>query len=304
MMTLDTVFAVPPLPRKNDARRTIDLDAAEKVARHVESGGITHLLYGGNAFLYHATTEDFDTLAGWLASMPAPRVPIPSLGPSFGRALDQARVLARHRFQTAMMLPCGDPRDPKGLEAGYREIAQAAGVPLIIYLKSEDAFGADRTQGIEAIGRLLDDGVAIAIKYAVVLQDPKADKYLEALLWRVDKSRIVSGMGERPAIVHLQDFKLAGMTTGSGCIAPRSCRMFFDACRRSDWTAAARLRSQFMPLEDLRDELGPARVLHHATECARIAPTGPIPPYVSPLTAAQLAQLAPVAKALKDGDWT
>jgi len=304
MTTLDTVFAVPPLPRNTDARRTIDLDAAEQVARHIEAGGITHLLYGGNAFLYHATMDDFDTLVGWLASMAAPRVAIPSIGPSFGRAMEQARVLARHRFHSAMMLPCGDPRDAKGLEAGYREISQAAGIPIIIYLKSEDAFGPDRTQGIEAIGRLLDDGVAIAIKYAVVRKDPKADSYLEALLWRVENARVVSGIGERPAITHLKDFKLAGMTTGSGCIAPRTSRAFYEACRRGDWTSADQLRSQFMPLEDLRDEFGPARVLHHATECAGIAKTGPIPPYISPLAEADLATLAPVARALRDGDWT
>lgn len=304
MMLLDTVFAVPPLPRRIDARRTIDVDAAEKVARHIESGGITHLLYGGNAFLYHATTEDFDTLIGWLASMPAARVPIPSIGPSFGRAMDQARALSKYRFQAAMMLPCGDPRDPKGLEAGYRDIAQAAGVPLIIYLKSEDAFGPDRSPGLEAIGRLIDDGVAIAIKYAVVLQDPKADSYLGALLWRVEHTRVVSGMGERPAIVHLKDFKLAGMTTGSGCIAPRTCRAFYDACRRGDWAAAEQMRAQFLPLEDLRDEMGPARVLHHATECAGIAPTGPIPPYMSPLAEAQLGKLTPVVRALRERDWT
>jgi dihydrodipicolinate synthase/N-acetylneuraminate lyase len=304
MMKLDTVFAVPPLPRKSDARRTIDVDAAEKVARHIEAGGIMHLLYGGNAFLYHATAEDFETLAGWLASMPPSRVPIPSIGPSFGRAIDHARVLARYRFEAAMMLPCGDPRDPKGLEVGYREIAQAAGVPLIIYLKSEDAFGPDRAAGLEAIGRLMDDGVATAIKYAVVQPDPKADSYLSALLWRVEHTRIVSGMGERPAIVHLKDFKLPGMTTGSGCIAPRSCRAFYDACRRGDWTTAEELRAQFMPLEDLRDELGPARVLHQATECAGIAPTGPIPPYVSPLTGGHVATLAPVVRALRERDWT
>jgi len=297
---LDTVFAVPPLPRRDDARRTIDVDAAENVARHIAGGGITHLLYGGNAFLYHATNEDFDTLAGWLASMPDPRVPIPSIGPSFGRAIDHARVLARYRFRAAMMLPCADPRDPKGLENGYREIAQAAGIPLIIYLKSEDAFGPDKAQGLDAIGRLIDEGVAVAIKYAVVLPDPKADSYLGALLWRVDATKIVSGMGERPAIVHLRDFRLAGMTTGSGCIAPQTCRAFYDACRRGDWTEAERLRAEFMPLEDLRDALGPARVLHHATECAGIAATGPIPPYVSPLSEGHLMQLAPVARALRE----
>jgi dihydrodipicolinate synthase/N-acetylneuraminate lyase len=299
-MNLAEVFAVPPLPRKADARRSIDLEAAEAVAAHIEAGGITHLLYGGNAFLYHATNDDFETLAGWLARMPSTRVPIPSLGPSFGHALDQARVLARHAFTAAMMLPCGDPRDPKGLEAGYREIAQAAGVPLIIYLKSEDAFGRDRAAGLDAIGRLIDDGIAVAIKYAVVLPDPNADEYLGALLWRVDNTRVVSGMGERPAIVHLKVFRLAGMTTGSGCIAPKTCRAFFDACRRGDWTRGESLRAEFMPLEDLRDAWGPARVLHHATESAGIAATGPIPPYVSPLSDADLQQLAPVARALRE----
>ena len=45
------VFAVPPLPRKPDPQRTLDLDEAERVAAHVARGGITRLLYGGNAFL-------------------------------------------------------------------------------------------------------------------------------------------------------------------------------------------------------------------------------------------------------------
>ena len=64
---LNGVFAVPPLPRKNDSRRTIDLDAAERVAKHIEAGGITRFLYGGNAFLYHASLDEFEALVGWLA---------------------------------------------------------------------------------------------------------------------------------------------------------------------------------------------------------------------------------------------
>src|SRR6185369_5492241 len=130
-LDLDGVFAVPPLPRNRDARRTLNLDAADCVARHIEAGGITRFLYGGNAFLYHATLDEFEILLGWLAGFAAPRWPIPSLGPSFGRAIDQARLLKRHRFPAAMMLPCNDPRDARGLEAGYREVANAAGMPLI-----------------------------------------------------------------------------------------------------------------------------------------------------------------------------
>jgi hypothetical protein len=57
-----------------------------------------------------------------------------------------------------------------------------------------------------------------------------------------------------------------------------------------------------MPLEDLRDAWGPARVLHHATELAGIAGTGPVPPYTSSLDDEQLKQLAPVARALRELD--
>jgi dihydrodipicolinate synthase/N-acetylneuraminate lyase len=296
------VFAVPPLPRRADRTRALNFDAAECVARHIEAGGITRYLYGGNAFLYHVTLEEFDELTDWLAGFGETRWAIPSIGPSFGRAMDQAHILKRHRFRTAMMLPCSDPRDARGLEAGLREIASAAGLPLILYLKSEDAFGTDKEAGLDAVGRLIDDGTAIAIKYAVVLSDPGRDPYLDGLLRRVDRQHVITGMGERPAIVHMRDFGLPGMTTGSGCIASRSCSAMFEACVAKDWSRAEELRGRFMPLEDLRDAWGPARVLHPATELAGIAPAGPIPPYVSPLNAKQLQELAPVARALRERD--
>ena len=296
------VFAVPPLPRRTDRHRTLNFDAAECVARHLESGGITRYLYGGNAFLYHVTLAEYVELLDWLAGFGDTRWAIPSVGPSFGRAIDQARLLKRHAFRTAMVLPCNDPRDARGMEAGLREIADTAGLPLIVYLKSEDGFGSNKEAGLDAVGRLIDDGTAVAIKYAVVLDDPGQDPYLDGLLRRVDRHRVISGMGERPAIVHLRDFALPGLTTGSGCIAPRSCSTLFDACVDKDWSRAEEIRARFMPLEDLRDAWGPARVLHHATELAGVAPTGPIPPYVSPLAATQLRELAPVALALLNRD--
>src|SRR3954469_14656175 len=294
------VFAVPPLPRRSDGRRSLNFDAAECVARHIEAGGITRYLYGGNAFLYHVTLDEYEALLDWLAGFRGPRWPIPSVGPSFGRAIDQARLLNRFTFRTAMVLPCGDPRDAAGMEAGVREIAQAAGLPLILYLKSEDGFGSDKEAGLDAVGRLIADGTAVAIKYAVVRDDPRRDPYLDGLLRRVDRLRVISGMGERPAIVHMRDFGLPGFTTGSGCVASRTCARLFEACVSKDWTRAEELRSQFMPLEDLRDAWGPARVLHHATELARIATTGPIPPYVSMVSETRLQQLAPVARELAE----
>lgn len=299
---LSGVYAVPPLPRNRDEGRSLNFDAAERVARHIEEGGITRFLYGGNAFLYHASLGEFHALVEWLSGFATTRWPIPSIGPSFGRAIDQARVLKKYSFPAVMMLPCGDPRDAQGMEAGLREIAAEAGVPLIVYLKSEDGFGANKDEGLDAVGRLIHDGIAIAIKYAVVRDNPLEDSYLEGLLRRVDRRLIISGMGERPAIEHLRDYQLGGLTTGSGCIAPRRCQDLFDAAGRGDWTRAGTLRAAFMPLEDLRDAWGPARVLHHATDLAGIAPTGPIPPYVSALDATQLAELGPVARALRERD--
>ena len=296
------VFAVPPLPRRRDPRRTLDLDEAERVAAHVARGGVTRLLYGGNAFLYHVTLAEYEALVDWLAGFPKERWAIPSLGPSFGRAIDQAGLLRRHSFRSAMVLPCGDPRDAAGLETGLREIADAAGMPLVVYLKSEDGFGADRERGLDAIGRLVSDGVCVAVKYAVVRSDPGQDSYLEALLRRVDRGRVVSGIGERPAVVHVKAFGLAGFTTGSGCLAPRRSNALLAAMADGDWARAEALRAAFLPLEDLRDAWGPARVLHHATELAGIARTGTMPPYVSPLGAAELECLAPVARALVEMD--
>ena len=57
------VYSVPPLPRKADNRRSLDLDAAERVARHIADGGITRFLYGGNAFLYHISLAEYEMLA-------------------------------------------------------------------------------------------------------------------------------------------------------------------------------------------------------------------------------------------------
>jgi dihydrodipicolinate synthase/N-acetylneuraminate lyase len=295
---LKGAFAVPPLPRKNGPGRPLDLDEAERVARHIESGGISRFLYGGNAFLYHIALHEYEQLVEWLAAFAKPRWAIPSLGPSFGRAIDQAPLLRRHSFRCAMMLPCGDPRDALGMEAGLREVADAVGVPLVLYLKSEDGFGSDKEAGLDAVGRLVRDGICVAVKYAVVREDPARDAYLEGLLRRVGRERVVSGIGERPAVVHMRQFGLSGFTTGSGCIAPRLCSSLLAAGQAADWAKAEEIREAFMPLEDLRDDWGPARVLHHATELAGIARTGSIPPFVSPLAGSRLEKLAPVAQAL------
>ncbi len=299
-MTLDFhgVLPVPPLARKNESRRPIDFAQNDRLVRHMAEGGITRLIYGGNALLYHITLADYEPLLDWLSGLKSQFLVIPSAGPSYGRAMDQAPMLRKRRFPCVMVLPCADPRDAKGLEQGLREIGDACESPLLAYIKDENNFGADKEAGLDAVARLIDSGVCIGIKYAVVRADPGQDKYLESLLRRVDRSKVISGIGERPAICHLRDFGLNGFTTGSGCLAPRLSNDIFEACIRGDWAAAEALREKFLPLEDLRDAWGPSKVLHFATALAGLSDTGPILPYSSPLSEAQMEELAGVSQVL------
>jgi len=292
------VFPVPPLARKNDARRSIDFEQNNRIVHHIAEGGLTRFLYGGNAFLYHVTLDEYEALLDWLNGFADNLWAIPSLGPSYGRAIDQAAILRQCKFPCAMALPCADPRDAKGLENGLREIAETANTPLILYLKEENNFGADKEAGLDVVARLVDEGVCVAIKYAVVRQNPAEDAYLESLLRRVDRARVVSGIGERPAVVHMRDWKLPGFTTGSGCVAPRLSGRIFEACVKEDYETAEKLRAEFLPLEDLRDAWSPAKVLHSSTQLAGVAETGPAPPFLSSLSEKQLLELAPVARAL------
>ena len=292
------VFPVPPLARKTDAKRSLDWEQNKLLLRHMVNGGMTRFLYGGNAFLYHLTLVEYEQLLDWLTSFADNLWAIPSIGPSYGRAMDQAAILKRYNFPAVMHLPCGDPRDAKGLEQGLREISDAASTPLILYLKEENNFGSDKEAGLDTVAKLVDDGICVSIKYAVVRQDPKEDAYLASLLTRVDRACVVSGIGERPAIDHMRDWGLPGFTTGSGCIAPVPSNALFAANVKGDYETAEALRTHFIALEDLRDAWSPAKVLHSATALAGIANTGPVPPFLSGLSQTQLEQIAPVAQAL------
>jgi dihydrodipicolinate synthase/N-acetylneuraminate lyase len=223
---------------------------------------------------------------------------VPGVGPSYGRAMDQAPLIRKHHFASVLVLPCADPRDAAGLENGLREIAETCAAPLSLYLKHEADFGPDREAGLDVVGRLVDAKVCNSIKYAVVRKDPKDDAYLASLLRRVPAERVISGIGERPAIVHLRDWKLNGFTTGSGVLAPRLSLALLEACRRTDYTGAEEIRRAFLPFEDLRDTWGAAQVLHAGVEAAQLAQTGPVPPFVSEISTAQMEQLRPVARML------
>jgi dihydrodipicolinate synthase/N-acetylneuraminate lyase len=299
LISLDGVFAVPPLARAPGKSRAIDFEESSRIVRHIAKGGISRFIYGGNAFLYHLTLDEYEQLLAWQAAIKEDGLWfIPSAGPSYGRLMDQAKLLRRFAVPCVMTLPCGDPRDAAGLEVGLREFAHAADTRLMLYLKAETNMGADLMAGLDTVAQLVDEGICIAIKYAVVREDPSQDRYLDQLLKRVERRKVISGIGERPAINHLRQWGLPGFTTGSGCLAPALSGAVFSACRAGDYAEAERVRSRFLNLEDLRDAWGPARVLHHALELAGVATTGPIPPFVSELSPEQKKRIQPVAQEL------
>ncbi|MEM9589292.1 MAG: dihydrodipicolinate synthase family protein, partial [Planctomycetota bacterium] len=89
----DSVFAVPPLAR--DADLEVDADENEKIIRFLEAGGVRSLLYGGNAVFYHVGLSEFANILGMLSDSAGPETTVvPSIGPSFGMAVDQIDVLS------------------------------------------------------------------------------------------------------------------------------------------------------------------------------------------------------------------
>ena len=288
----NTVLAVPPLARNPDL--TLSRAGNAALIRHIEAGGVRTLMYGGNANFYNIGLYEYAAAVDLLLELAAPGTwVIPSVGPDFGKMMDQAEVLRGRPLPTAMVLPASVFFTEGGVEAGIRRFTDRLGKPAILYLRVEAYLGP------AAVERLAKDGRVKAIKYAIVREDPRQDHYLLELIQRIDRNLIVSGIGERPAIVHLRDFGLASFTSGSVCIAPRLSQAILAAMRRNDYETAERLRAAFLPLEDCRDAYNPVRVLHEAVTLAGIADMGPVLPLMSNLDAAYAAKVREAAKALR-----
>jgi 4-hydroxy-tetrahydrodipicolinate synthase len=269
-----SVLAVPPLARRADF--TIDREQNARLLEHLRGGRVRTFMYGGNANLYNMGVTEFRALCDLLVALGRDGDWfIPSVGSDYGKALDQLTMLRDYPFPTAMALPHRFPATPAGVATGLRRLAEAYGKPLIAYVK-DDGY-------VEAadLGRLAADGAICFVKYGVVRDDPTTDRYLEDILAHVDRTKVISGIGERPAIAHLTKFGLAGFTSGSVCVAPGLSTALLAAIKRGDSGEAERLRALFMPLEDLRDAHSPLRALHDAVRLAGIADTGPMLPFLS-----------------------
>ena len=286
-----SVLAVPPLAR--DAGLALNPDANRALIKHLEQGGVTTLMYGGNANFYHLPLSEYGAMLDFLEEAAGRDTwVIPSAGADYGKLMDQAAMLRTRAFPTAMALPFGNPSNDAGVATALRRFSDRLGKPVIAYVKGLGYLEP------ATLGALAKDGVICAIKYAIVRDDPAKDSYLDALVRHVDRSIIISGIGERPAIVHLRDFGLRSFTSGSVCVAPRGSTKLLALLKEKRYEQAEKVRAAYIPLEDQRDALGPIRVLHEAVTLAGIADMGPILPMISNLDAKERILVETHAKAL------
>lgn len=291
-----SVIAVPPLCRLPDGMPSAANN--RQMIGYLARGGIDAYLYGGNANVYHLNNDELAAMLDQIIeAAPTHAWVAPSIGPDFGKARDQIALVRDRRFPTAMLLPSSGPLTSKGVAEGVRRLTDAFGAPLLVYLKAEGYLT------VEELRRLIDDGIVCGVKYAIPRPDTLADDYLREIVESCGADRIVSGIGERPAIDHWRSFGLRAFTSGSVCIAPRLSTAMLAAMNAGRFAEAEQLQARFLELEQLRDEHSHIRVLHTAVASARIAVTGPLTPLLSDIEDAEvLRRISAAAQALSQAE--
>jgi dihydrodipicolinate synthase/N-acetylneuraminate lyase len=290
-----SVIAVPPLAR--DAELKINREENGKIIRHIETGGISTLLYGGNANFYHIAPSEYAEALEIISTESAENTLIvPSVGPAYGTMMDQIATLRNFNFPTVMILPMQGLTTDAGVATGFRKFVETLGKPAVLYIKFEGYLEP------ETVAQLVNDGLVSWIKYAIVRDDPAKDDYLSRLVEVVDPRLIVSGIGEQPAITHLTRFQINGFTSGCVCIRPDLSQKMLYAINNGQLDIAEIIRKTFKSLENLRNEINPIRVLHEAVASTKIGNTGPTLPLMSPLDPSDAARVKTCAEELSNSD--
>ena len=305
--TSPRIFAVPPLPRK--ARRPAQPRSrcrrARRRAHRVRRDHAVPLRRQRVPLPHHRSTSSRCCSAG-SAAFPATPLGDP-----------QPRAVVRPRDGSGAA--AAPPRVPVRDDAAVRRSARRRGhgsraardrrrrsaSRSILYLKSEDGFGGDLEAGLDAVGRLMADGVAVAIKYAVVRDDARAGR-----------------VSRRPAAARRQG--PGGQRHGRAAGDRASARLRARAASPPDPAASRRRRAARCCPGLRRGSAGPRPRRSASASCrsrtcgtrgARRAscttpPSWPASrrpgrfrPSCQPLDQRRLDQLAPVARELAAGAW-
>lgn len=290
-----SVVAVPPIALNADLSVNVEANAA--IIRHIESGGINILLYGGNANLYHYGLADYQAAMEAIIAVARPDTHlITSIGPDFGKAMAQARMVRDLGFKNVMLLPMQFPADSTGVANGVRRLAEVLGEGLVLYLKRENYLDPDE------LARLVAEKAVCFVKYAVERRDAADDAYLDAVLAAIGTDMIASGMGETPIHDHIGVRKLTTYTSGAVCIAPATSLELLALYKAGRNDEAHALSRPFLAFEKVRAQSGGLQVLHDGIRLSGIADTGPLMPMISNLATDKLAPVQAVVDALNEAE--
>ena len=290
-----SVVAVPPIALNADL--SFHLEANAKLMRHIAGGGVRILLYGGNANLYHFGLDAYRVaMEGLSESVPDGTTIVTSIGPDFGKAMEQVPIVRQLGLTNVMLLPTQFPADPTGVANGVRHLADKLGTGLVLYLKKENYVDPDR------LAALVEEGSVRFVKYAVERVNPADDAYLDSVLSAVGVRHVASGMGETPIHDHLGRRGLTTYTSGAVCIAPTAAMGLLALYQAGRDAEALELSRPFLDFEVVRTRLGGLQVLHDGVRISGICNTGPLMPMVANLPEAKLEPVASVVNALVDAE--
>lgn len=283
----NSVVAVPPLALTPLLKIAPEPNA--RLARHIAEGGVNILLYGGNANLYHFGQGDYADALDVMTDAARQSHVITSIGPDYGKMMDQAPLVERSSLKNVMLLPVGFPSDSHGVGDGIRRIAARLGFGVIVYLKREMYVRP------EVLEKLVAEGAVRFVKYAVERADPADDAYLDSVLSAVGRDLVASGMGETPIVSHVGRRGVATFTSGAVCIAPAAAMALLTGLR-----AGAEVDIEpFLDFERVRAKLGGIQVLHSAITASGIADMGPMMPMVSVVKERNMPEVRRVLEELR-----
>lgn len=286
-----SVVAHPPLARQNNF--DVCPENNRRIIQHIEQGGIDILLYATNANFAHIRPSEYERTLEVLADCCSQETRlIPAAGPGYGTLMDQAVILKRLRFSSAMVLPNASVMTEPGFMNGFRNFVQALGHPAALCINNENDISP------EAVAELVEQGEVSFIQYAIAHDNREEDAWLSRLVERVDPSLILSGLGEQQAMVHITKFRCAGFVSGGACINPALSMQFLKAVHDKNYDLAENIRSTFSPLEDLCHEVHAIRILHEAVSACDIADVGPYLPMLSGLASSKAKQVKIAATTL------
>jgi dihydrodipicolinate synthase/N-acetylneuraminate lyase len=237
---------IPALTTPFDASGAIDLDALERNAGALLAAGVHGFVATGTmGEAGSLSTSERRTVVERTVGAAGGRVPVIA-GVSSGTpaaSVAYAADAAEAGADAIMLLPpLGYRGDEREIIAFYRTVAEASGLPLMVY-NNPEASGTDMSPALIA-------RIAGEVEQVAAVKECSGDaRRIAALLDAAPDIEVLVG-GDDWA---LEGFcaGATGWVTGVGVCAPAECVELYEACRAQDLERARSIYSRMLPLARL-----------------------------------------------------